>query len=203
VRRIPAVVVAVALALAACSNDEPVAEPAADADQEPVTVEADDESQDDPVDDLDEGADGGAASAAAPSGETLVSAQHPLTEQDGHLEIELRARIVGELFRVAVTFTPRDIGDERTSVAQLFGSSGSANGISARLIDPVNLLEYETVRRAVPHGQSAPAYQDQPTTLNFYFAAPVEELDTFDFLLDFVVGAPDWPGFVDVPFEVP
>jgi hypothetical protein len=145
--------------------------------------------------------DGGEAAAPAPSaaGPVLASAEHPLTEQDGSLDIELRAAEVGDLLRVEVTFTPRGIGSERATIAELFGTIGGGNGMSARLIDPVNLLEYETVRPAVPHGQSTPAFEDQPTTLNFYFGAPVEPLETFDFLLDFVVGVPDWPGFVDVP----
>jgi hypothetical protein len=194
VRRYVAVAAMVAM-LAACGDGGESAGETTDAGSDgPVAVEADDGATQAPDGDLD------GAPVPEPAGEPLAVAEHPLEEQDGTLEIELRAREVGELLRVAVTFTPRGIGDERTSIATLFGSAGSGNGMYGRLIDPVNLLEYETVRPAVPHGQSTPAFEDQPTTLHFYFAAPVEELETFDFLLDLGVGVPDWPGFVDVPF---
>lgn len=189
----------VAVLLGGCTGDggddaAPPAPAPADTDGE-VTDTADD------ADDADDGAGGEAAAPpTSTAGPVLASVEHPLTEQDGSLDIELRAEEVGDLLRVEVTFTPRGIGGERTNLAELFGSPGAGNGMSARLIDPVNLLEYETVRAAVSHGQATPAFEDQPTTLNFYFGAPVEPLDTFDFLLDLVVGVPDWPGFVDVPF---
>lgn len=134
--------------------------------------------------------------------EPLATAAHPLTDLDGTLDIELRAQEVGDLLRVALTFTPRGIEEGKTSIAELLGAYASGDGISGRLIDPVNLLEYETVKPAVRHGQAAPAYVDHPTTLVFYFGTPVEPMETFDFLLDFEVGAPHWPGFVDVPIEL-
>jgi hypothetical protein len=201
VRRYVAVVAMMAVLVACGDGDGPAGETADAESDRSLSVDADDEAAgvDDDTTEADDG-DLDGTSSPEPAGEPLRAAEHPLQEQGGTLEIELRAREVGELLRVAVTFTPRGIGDERTSIATLFGSAGSGNGISGRLIDPVNLLEYETVRPAVPHGQSTPAYEDQPTTLHFYFAAPVEELETFDFLLDFGVGVPDWPGFVDVPF---
>lgn len=133
--------------------------------------------------------------------EPLARTEHPLTDLDGTLEIELRAEEVGDLLRVAVTFTPRGIDDERTSIADLLGAYASADGISGRLIDAANLLEYQTVRPAVRHGQVAHAYVDHPTTLVFYFGRPVEPMETFDFLLDFEISASNWPGFVDLPYE--
>lgn len=197
--------------LLGCSGDgtddvgSPDGTPQADgaAEQAPTADDGEDATADAGVDaDAADGTEADHEDGAAPppstAGPVLASVEHPLTEQDGSLDIELRAEEVGELLRVEVTFTPRGIGAERTNLAELFGSSGSGNGMSARLIDPANLLEYETIRPAVSHGQSTPAYEDQPTTLNFYFGAPIEPLETFDFLLDFVVGVPDWPGFVDV-----
>ena len=182
------------------AGSEPATEPAGDDDAGQGAVDPDEPVSDDGAGDV--SGDGDATPMPArPEGEPLAATEHPAQELGGTLEIELYAREVGELLRVSVVFTPRDIGDERTSLAQLLGASASGDGISGRLIDPVNLLEYETVRAAVPHGQSAPAYQDQPTTLQFYFAAPEQPMETFDFLLDLVVDSPDWPGFVDVPYE--
>lgn len=180
-RRIAGVIAAVALAAGGCTNGD-----ADDADAPEAAPPPASEQREEPL---------------VGTEDPLVGTEHPLTEHGGSLEIGLRAEHVGELLRVAVTFTPRGIGPDRTSIAELLGSSGSGNGMSARLIDPVNLLEYETVRPAVPHGQPTPAVVDQPTTLYFYFGAPVEPLETFDFLLDFGSGVPDWPGFVDVPFS--
>lgn len=131
----------------------------------------------------------------------LARVDHPLTDLDGVLEAELRAERVGDLLRVAVTFTPRQIPDGSTTLASLLGGTGMYEGISARLIDPVHLLEYGTVRPTVPHGQAVPAHVDHPSTLVFYFGAPVEPLETFDLLLDLEATAVEWPGFVDVPFE--
>lgn len=198
---------AAVLAVGCDGGEEPPAEttPSEQPDAEPSDGDPADEAdvEDAPTgDDVAQGDDGAQGEVAeAPSGEVLASTNHPAAEQGGSLDIELRAQEVGELLRVELTFTPRDIGDESTSVATMFGSSGPGNGMSGRLIDPVNLLEYETVRNAVAHGQPTPAYEGQPTTLYFYFAAPVEPMETFDFRLDFGSGTPDWAGFTDVSLD--
>ena len=132
----------------------------------------------------------------------LASVSHPLVHHDGELEAELRAEQLGDLLRVAVTFTPRGIAPGATTLATLLGGSGTHESISARLIDPVHLLEYTTVRGGAPQGSAVPAHVDHPTTVVFYVGAPVDPLTTFDLLLDLETTTADWPGFVDVPFEV-
>lgn len=132
----------------------------------------------------------------------LASVAHPLVHHDGVLEADLRAEQVGDLLRVAVTFTPRGIAPGATTLATLLGGAGTHEAISARLIDPVHLLEYTTVRGGAPQGSAVPAHVDHPTTVVFYVGAPVEPLTTFDLLLDLETTTADWPGFVDVPFEV-
>lgn len=195
-----------AILLAGCNGDDDTAtettpaDDTADGGEVADDAGAGDDLADDGATDDDAADDDGAASPppASDAGPVLATAEHPASGHDGTVEIELRAGEVGDLLRVELTFTPRGIDDsERVGLADLLGPGGG-NGMSARLIDPVNLLEYETVRNAVPHGQVAPAHDGQPTTLNFYFGAPVEPLETFDFLLDFMVGTSEWPGFVDV-----
>ncbi len=129
----------------------------------------------------------------------IAETQHPLAGGGGRLDIELRAEHVGELLRMAVTFTPRGIDPGPTALATLLGGTGTHEGISARLIDPVHLLEYTTVQPAVQRGTLAPAQVDHPTTLVFYFGAPEDPGGRFDFLLDLDSTTPDWPGFLDVP----
>lgn len=130
----------------------------------------------------------------------LAQTSHPLTEHGGALEIELRAERLGELLRVAVTFTPRGIDPGRVPLTILLGGEGVSETVTARLVDPVNLLEYETVHPAVAPATVAPTSVDHPTTLMFYFGAPTAPMETADFLLDLSLSAPAWPGFLDVPF---
>lgn len=128
----------------------------------------------------------------------LASTHHPLTGRGGRLDIELRAEQVGQLLRIAMTFTPRGIEPGPTALATLLGGAGTHEGISARLIDPVHLLEYTAVQPAARLGTVAPAQVDHPTTLLFYFGAPEDPGGRFDVLLDLDATTPDWPGFLDV-----
>lgn len=200
-RRVAAMGTVLVVLAVGCTNEDAETAEGGDTEAQDSPAQEASPAVEDPADPPDAETQGAEAPSTVPDTEPLARTEHPLAAEDGTLEIELRAEEAGELLRVAVTFTPRDIDAERTSIAGLLGSAGSGNGISARLIDPVNLLEYEAVKPAVAHGRSTPAYVDQPTTLVFHFGAPVEPMETFDFMLDFGTGAPTWPGFVDVPFE--
>jgi hypothetical protein len=129
----------------------------------------------------------------------LASTEHPVPDLDASLAVELRAAETGDLLRVSLTFTPHGL-EERSSIAEMLGSAGSGNGLSGRVIDAANLLEYGPVRSAVPHGRGVYVEDGQPVTLHFYVGAPVEPMERFDFLLDFGSGSPNWQGFVDVPY---
>lgn len=198
----PTTAIAAALALLAVGCTEMVQQPA-DVTETPAAA--------DPAPDVDTGPSAAPSSgASAAPGATavptllrtdpLAEAVHPLGDLGGTLEVDLRVEPVGDLLRVALTFTPRGIDDQGWSLATLLGAEGTHEAISARLLDPVNLLEYSAIRPAVPQATMAPAHVDHPTTLMFYFGAPAERLATFDLLLDLSATTPDWPGFVDVPF---
>lgn len=197
------VCLAAVLVLGACDADEEPAAPdeqveAPDTGEDAADAAADAGAQDDA-----DGAEDTEGPAATPDGATdgpaLATTEHPIAEHDASLAIELRAQETGDLLRVSLTFTPEGLGED-SSLAELFGSPGSGNGFSGRVIDADNLLEYSSVRSAVPHGSSVSIQDGQPVTLHFYVGAPVEPMDRFDFLLDFGSGAPNWQGFVDVPY---
>ena len=182
-----------------CTTLSPSAQPAAtEAAPTPSPTEDGASADATPAPDLGAGAADPAVSALLQTA-PLASTQHPLTGRGGRLDIELRAERVGELLRVAVTFTPRGIDPGPTALATLLGGGGTHEGISARLIDPVRLLEYTAVQPGARLGTVAPAQVDHPTTLLFYFGAPQDPGGTVDFLLDLDATTPDWPGFLDVP----
>lgn len=170
------------------ATDAAGAEVGADPDGDPTAEDADEAGSDDEVE----------AGDPVDAGPPLVSVEHQVAE-GGTAEIDVRAAEAGELFRVTLTITARGTGD--TTVAELFGGVGGAAGISGRLIDAANLLEYELVFPTVPHGSAVRIAEDQPVTLHFYFGAPVAPFESFDFLLDLGASSPNWPGVVDVPFS--
>lgn len=200
--------VLVATVVAGCTGDD------ADGDaEEPTTIETDDApaaTEGEPAegegaaeeDEADEGAreeaaDGGTAPATQP----LASVEHQATALDATLQVDvMSAEVVGDLLRVAVAFTAQEL-DEESSLAELMGSIGPGNRISARLIDADNLLEYSSVRAAVPHGSGVSMVDGHAVTLYFYFAAPEQPMTSFDLQFDFGSGHPDLDGLVDVPFE--
>lgn len=109
--------------------------------------------------------------------------------------------IVGELLRLGITFTPEwridPFSGRSPDLAQVLGANLS-NPVNARLIDPVNLLEYQLVtggaRGVVPMTEGV------PRTVYFYFGTPVEEMENFDLYLEAERVA--LPPLTDVPYQV-
>ncbi|TRO92005.1 hypothetical protein FKB34_13215 [Glycocaulis profundi] len=147
------------------------------------------------------GAPRGDRAEAAAAGEPLVI-DIP-GERDATVAIEITSmEEVGELLRIGVTFTPEwetePFGGRDADLAQTLGAN-LANRVTARLIDPVNLLEYQQAAGGTG-GQRVPMSAGTPRTVYFYFGLPVEEMETFDLYLDAAqVGLPP---LVDIPYRV-
>jgi hypothetical protein len=124
-------------------------------------------------------------------------------EGDATVAIEITAiETVGELLRIGVTFTPEwqdePFGGREADLARTLGANLS-NRVTARLIDPVNLLEYQQAAGGT-EGQIVPVSAGVPRTVYFYFGLPVEEMETFDLYLD--VAQVGLPPLVDIPYRV-
>ena len=115
--------------------------------------------------------------------------------EGGELEMAVtEMEVEGELLRVSITFTV-SIPDTVESVALgaivATDEGFPATGVSPELIDPVNLKAYETVAGAIPDGQIVDLYDGEPHSVDFYFAAPVDEVETFDVVVHSAIPAID------------
>ena len=104
--------------------------------------------------------------------------------EDGELEMAVtEMEVEGELLRASITFTA-SIPDTVESVALgaivAADEAFTATGVSPELIDPVNLKAYEMVAGGVPNGTSVELYNGEPHAVDFYFAAPEDDVETFD-----------------------
>jgi hypothetical protein len=203
--------VAALLVLTGCGSDdgEPDGvEGTAEQTDETATTEAPDVDAPEDVDDDPDGeqdddavaGDGGTSNP--PSGESIASVVHEVHGEDATVAVEVRSmELVGDLLRVGVEFTPSWSVEpsSRVTLNSLIGGA-AAEGFGPRLLDPVNLLEYRTVRSPVGNGTSVSAIADQPRLLYFYFGAPVQEPETLDLHLDFHQGPSDVPPLVDIPY---
>jgi hypothetical protein len=208
-RRFIAGGVATAVLLAGCGSDG--AEPDAADDTSDVTAQADG------ADDSDAGAqaegdDGALDESAADEPEAargddtdrepLARVVHEVPHEEVTIAIEvLSMEVVGDLLRVGIEYTP-SWAVEPASRVTLNSLLGGADGeqFSPRLLDPVNLLEYRTVRSPVMGGTSVSVTVDEPRLLYFYFGAPVQEPETLDLHLDFGRGTSDVPPLLDIPY---
>jgi hypothetical protein len=117
----------------------------------------------------------------------------------GELDIAVtQLDVVGELLRLGLTFTaslPAGSEDVELGAVLAGDENQSVAPVSPELIDPVNLKAYEAVAGDIPIGNSFPLADGVPATIVFYFAAPQDEIKTFD-----IVVSSRTPTIVDVPF---
>jgi hypothetical protein len=149
-------------------------------------------------------ADGSDEPAEASTGEPLASTVHEVPHEEATVAIEVRSmEVVGDLLRVGIEYTP-SWTVEPSSRVTLNNLLGGADGeqFSPRLLDPVNLLEYRTVRSPVMNGTLVSVTVDEPRLLYFYFGAPITEPETLDLHLDFARQPSDVPPLLDLPYEL-
>lgn len=186
----------VVLALAACTNGdgdagaprpEPTDEVAEAGDRTPREEREQEEGADDGPDEV--------------PAEALAAVAIPIGfVEDGELEVAVTSlEVTGELLRVGITFTaslPREV--EKVAIGAVLSSNENApaSGISPELIDPANLKAYEVVTGAIRSGTSVDLIDGAPRTIVFYYAAPQDDVETFDIRLSSTS-----PTLTDVPFE--
>lgn len=137
---------------------------------------------------------------AEPQGEPLASASLPINFiEGGELDIAVMSlEVTGELLRMALTFTASlPVEAENVGIGAVITAdeNAPAAGIFPELIDPVNLKAYQAVTGYVPNGTGIYLEDGASHTQVFYFAAPQDEVDTFDIRL-----ASQAPPITDVPF---
>lgn len=196
-RLLPMALLCAGVLLSACDgDDEPAAQPPETA-AEPAPTDQDGlapDGDESPDADTTAPADG---QPAAPLAVTTL----PIDWVDGgELEAAVTGiEVVGELLRVAVTFTaslPPEAEDVAIG-AVLLGNEGQPGaGVRPELIDPVNLKAYEVVAGGTRGGASVRLVDGVARTLVFYYAAPQDDLDTIDIMWSSQV-----PPLTDVPFS--
>lgn len=181
--------VALMLVLGACDGDD--ADPGAIPSAGEPAVDEPEPAQD---------TDAGQADAPADPAEAIATATLPIDWIDGgQLDLAVTGiEVAGELLRVAVAFTasvPPEVED--VAIGAVLEGNESAPGAAVRpeLVDPVNLKAYEVVTGGTSNGDTVRLTDGAPRTLVFYYAAPRDELDTFDIHWSSKV-----PPLVDVPF---
>jgi len=137
--------------------------------------------------------------AADPPGPAIATVDIPISFVDGGvLQVAVTGLdVVGELTRLRLTFTAEvRSSDQEVAVASvLAGDENSpAAAISPELIDPVHLKAYEAVV-SVPIGTAINLTGGAPRTLDFYYAAPQDDIRTVDIVL-----SSQAPTMTDVPF---
>lgn len=123
-------------------------------------------------------------------------------ESGATVTIELTSmEVVGQLLRLGITFTPEwqmePFSGRDADLSQVLGAN-LQNPVSARLIDPTNLLEYQQVTGGAR--DRVPMTEGTPRTVYFYFGTPVEEMETFDLYIE--AGQVALPPLTDVPYQV-
>lgn len=132
--------------------------------------------------------------------EPLAAVSLPISfVEGGKLDIAVTSfDVAGDLLRLAVQFTatlPLEVED--VAVAAVLESKGSpAAAISPELIDPVNLKAYEVVAGGTNPGTSLDLVDGGSRTLVFYYAAPQDDVATFD-----IVFSSGGAILTDVPFK--
>lgn len=120
--------------------------------------------------------------------------------EGGELEVAVNSlEVTGELLRMALTFTaslPREVEEVAIGAVLSSDEGAPAAGISPELIDPVNLKAYDVVTGAIRSGSSIDLVDGSPLTIVFYYAAPEDDVETFDVRL-----SSESPALTDVPFE--
>ncbi|MGI8535602.1 MAG: hypothetical protein ACR2K2_03715 [Mycobacteriales bacterium] len=118
--------------------------------------------------------------------EPLAAVRLPISfVEGGKLDIAVTSfDVAGDLLRLAVQFTatlPLEVEDVAVA-AVLKGKDSPAAGISPELIDPVNLKAYEVVAGGTNPGTSLDLVDGGSRTLVFYYAAPQDDVATFDIM---------------------
>lgn len=136
---------------------------------------------------------------SATAGPAIATTDIPITFVDGGvLQVEVAAiDVVGELMRLQLTFTAKVRSSSRVvAVASVLAGdeSSPAGAISPELIDPVHLKAYEAVV-SVPVGTAINLTGGGSRTLDFYYAAPQDDIRTLDIVL-----SSQAPTMTDVPF---
>ncbi len=183
-----ALVACATLSLAACTN-----EVGDDSGEASPSEEASDSG-------AGQGPDRGAAEAPDPA-DALATVAIPIGFiEGGELEVAVNSfEVTGELLRMALTFTaslPSDVEEVAIGAVLSSDENAPATGISPELIDPVNLKAYEVVAGDITSGTRIDLVDGSPRTIVFYYAAPQDDVETFDVQL-----SSESPALTDVPFE--
>jgi hypothetical protein len=151
-------------------------------------------------------APGPAAAGAAPTvpaapelpSPAIATADIPISFIDGGvLQVEVTGiDVVGELMRLRLTFTAKVRSSTQVvAVASVLAGdeTSPAMAISPELIDPIHLKAYEAVV-SVPNGTAINLTGGGSRTLDFYYAAPQDDIRTVDIVL-----SSQAPTMTDVP----
>jgi hypothetical protein len=140
-----------------------------------------------------------AAVAADSPSSAIATVDIPISFIDkGTLQVAVTGMdVVGNLMRLRLTFTANvPSASQEVAIGSVLAGDDTypATAISPELIDPVHLKSYEAVI-SVPNGTKIDLIAGEPRTLEFYYAAPQDDIQTFDIIL-----SSQTPSITDVPF---
>jgi hypothetical protein len=139
------------------------------------------------------------SAAPDPPSAAIATADIPIPFVDGGaLQVAVTGiDVAGELMRLRLTFTAKvRSSTQAVAIGAVLAADETypAMEISPELIDPVHLKAYEAVV-SIPNGTAINLSGGESRTLVFYYAAPQDDIRTFDIVL-----SSQAPTMTDVPF---